>query len=328
MSSGVGQTSDGRVDRHTLGSHRSHVVSALLAVSSLVAVGVLLNAIGSPSRVVDALGRAQWGWVAAALAVSLLTNIPYAVALKGTVSMPIPLRPTTELELATTYMNVVVPVLGGTVLQVRFLQRHGVELPAAIAAGGLLSAAGALLTELPIFLAAVWLSPNAIRLGHVPVTGMLELGAVVVVVLAVVIVVAFELKRVRHAAMRPMMIGLGTIWTAMRSPRQVALIAVGKFAATLLYGLCLLLCLQAFGATLSYWTVLALSIGISSVAAIIPLPGGNTGAGALGLAGALVALGLPASTAVPVSLVSQLTVNYIPSIPGWVATRHLLRQLI
>ena len=111
-------------------SRRSRAANALLAVSSLIALAVIVDELGRPSHVWNAVRHAQWDWVAAALAVSLLTNVAYAVALKGTVTAPIPLWPTTEVQLAVTYANVILPVLGGTALQIRFLQRRDVEVPA------------------------------------------------------------------------------------------------------------------------------------------------------------------------------------------------------
>ena len=93
---------------------------------------------------------------------------------------------------------------------------------------------------------------------------------------------------------------------------------------SLLYGLCLLSCLDAFATTLSFWTVLAVSIGIGTLAALIPIPGGGSAAGAVGLAGVLSGLGVPTQAAVAATLANSLVVSYIPALPGWFATRHLI----
>ena len=110
----------------------------------------------------------------------------------------------------------------------------------------------------------------------------------------------------------------------MRSPRQLALVIGGNLAVNLLYAIVLMCCLLAFGSTLSFWTLLALSIVLGTVVALIPVPGGATAVGSLGMAGALAALGVPGQVAVAATLLNQLVVNYIPAVPGWFATRHLL----
>lgn len=287
-----------------------------------------ISAVGSPSRVIAVLRAGNWAWVLAALAASLATNVAYAVALRGTVKVALPLVATTELEVAMTYSNVVVPLIGGTALQIRFLEKQGVALASAVTAGSVLSAAGAALSELPLFVLALALSSNGIALGTLPIRRILEVSAVVVVLIALAIVAAVELRHVQAKLLQPVKEGLATIVEALSSPRQLGLLLLGKAGASLLYGACLLACIQAFDAHVSYWTALAVSIGVSSVAAVIPLPGGNTGAGTVGVTGVLVALGVHSQTALAVSIANQLAVNYIPAVPGWFATRNLLHKLV
>ena len=43
-----------------------------------------------------------------------------------------------------SFSNLAVPAIGGQGMQVRFLQKLGVDLPSAVAAGGVLSGFGAL----------------------------------------------------------------------------------------------------------------------------------------------------------------------------------------
>lgn len=305
---------------------RVRPTNLLLAASLLIAVAVLLDKVGNPSKVWDITQRAQWGWATAALVVSLATNVLYAVALMGTLPMRLPLWPTSELQLAMSYSNLVIPVIGGTGFQIRFLQRQGTDLPTAVAAGGLLSVAGTVLTQLPLFALALWLSPDSLDLGNVPVNGILRTVALVVVTLGLVAAVAFGIPRLRRAVLPPVEQALSTIWTALRSRRQLSLIIGGNLGVSLLYGCCLLFCLHAFDANLSFWTVLAVSIGVGTVASLIPIPGGSAAAGALGLTGVLVGLGLSTEAAVAATLANQLTVTYLPAIPGWFATRHLLAR--
>jgi glycosyltransferase 2 family protein len=300
--------------------------SVLLAASSLVAVAVLLDRVGNPGEVWATTRHAHWGWAAAALVASLVTNVPYAVSLMGTIRLRLPLWPTTELQLAMSYSNLVIPVIGGTGFQIRFLQREGADLPSAVTAGGLLSVVGTVLTQLPLFVLALWLSPDDLHLRSVPVSGILESALVLIVCIGVLAALVFGIPRLRRAALPPLEQAVVTIWATFRSRRQLVLLLGGNLVASLLYAFCLLSCLYAFGASLSFWTVIAVNIAVGTVAALIPVPGGSTAVGAVGLTGILIGLGVPSEVAVAATLTNQLAVTYIPAIPGWMATRHLLQS--
>lgn len=303
---------------------RLRLSSVLMAVGGLVAVGVLLDEVGNPAKVWEIVRHAQWGWATAALVVSLATNIAYAVALMGTLPIRLPLWPTSEVQLAMSYSSLVVPVIGGTGLQIRFLQRQGADLPAAVAAGGLLSVVGVAITEVALFVVALWLSPHALHLGHIPVSGIIQTVSVLVVACGVVGAVAFGVPRLRRSVLPPVVDAINTIWTALRTPRQLALIVGGNVAVALLYAFCLLACAHAFGATIDFWTAMAVSIGLGTLSSLVPVPGGSAAVGAVGLSGVLVGLGARTEAAVAITLANQLAVTYLPAIPGWVATRHLL----
>ena len=83
-----------------------------------------------------------------------------------------------------------------------------------------------------------------------------------------------------------------TMWRALSSPGRVALLVVGNVAAQCLYAGSLLACLHAFGSSVNFWTLLALNIGISTIASLVPIPGGGTAVTSIGLAGTLTALGV------------------------------------
>jgi uncharacterized membrane protein YbhN (UPF0104 family) len=130
----------------------------------------------------------------------------------------------------------------------------------------------------------------------------------------------------RRTVLPPVKDAVATFWTALRSPRQLALMLGGNVVVSLLYGFCLLACLRAFGGDLSIWALLAISITIGTLASLVPIPGGSTAVGSVGVASALTTLGVPTHVAVAATLTNQVTVNYLPAIPGWLATRHLLRH--
>jgi uncharacterized membrane protein YbhN (UPF0104 family) len=93
-----------------------------------------------------------------------------------------------------------------------------------------------------------------------------------------------------------------------------------------MYALVLLICIDAFGGSISYWTVLALNIFIGTIASLVPIPGGGTAVSSVGMSGALTAVGVPTEVAVAAVLANQLVANFIPAVPGWFATRDLMND--
>jgi len=65
---------------------------------------------------------------------------------------------------------------------------------------------------------------------------------------------------------------------------------------------------------------------VVTIASIVPIPGGGTAVGTVGLAAALVALGVHRDVAVAAVLANQLIYYYLPAVPGWFATEHLVRR--
>jgi uncharacterized membrane protein YbhN (UPF0104 family) len=120
--------------------------------------------------------------------------------------------------------------------------------------------------------------------------------------------------------------GAATVAAAVRSPRQLGLLVAGNAASAILYCLCLFACLRAFGATSSLWTLLALSIGVRLLGALVPVAGAGAAVSTIGLSGALVAVGIDKDVAVTAALTNQFVVTYLPAIPGWLATRDLIAR--
>jgi uncharacterized membrane protein YbhN (UPF0104 family) len=256
--------------------------------------------------------------------VSLSTNVAAATALAGTVPVQLPLWRTTELQLSMSFSNLAVPAVGGMASQVRFLQKQGVDATSAVAAGVVLSTAANLVTYLVLFGIAVALAPDSIQTGSVPASGIAwALLVIVVVVLLVVAVIRF-VPKVRSRVVPQVKKAANTIAGAVRSPRRLVEMVAGNALNAILYGLVLLCCIVAFGGSANFWTVLALSIFVGTIASAIPIPGGDTAVRSVGMSGALTAIGVPTPVAVAAVLANQLVSNYLPALPGWFATKDLL----
>jgi uncharacterized membrane protein YbhN (UPF0104 family)/tRNA A-37 threonylcarbamoyl transferase component Bud32 len=303
--------------------YRVRTSSVVMAVGALVAVAGLLGAVGDPSKLLDSLRSADASWIALAFVLTMVTNVGYAFALMGAVKRKLPLGPNIELQVASSFSNLAIP-LGGAGLQVRFLQKQGVPLAAAVAAGGLLSTVAGVIVQVALLGVALLLSPHQVHVTGLPahgiVTGLVYAGAVLVALAGLLVGVPLLRRRflppVEHAA--------AALWEVFRSPSRMALLVSGNVIVAVLNGLCLLACLEAYGRPISLWTVLAVNISISTLSSLIPIPGGGTAVASVGLSGALAAFGVPQSAAVAAVLTNQLVASYVPAIPGWFATAHLV----
>ena len=115
--------------------------------------------------------------------------------------------------------------------------------------------------------------------------------------IGVALAVVFGVRRIRHRVLPPVIRATRTVWDAVKTPSRLALLVVGNIVAQCLYAGSLLACLLAFGASVDFWTLLALNIGISTIASLVPIPGGGTAVSSVGLAGMLTAFGVPPAAA-------------------------------
>ena len=166
----------------------------LMGIGALVAVGTLLSRVGDPAEFWNTVRDASWGWVALAVVLATLTDATYGVTFLGCVPIRLPVWPSIELQGALSFSNLTVPVAADTAVQVRFLQKNGLQLSEAVAAGGVLSTVSEFIVQLGLFFLAVWLAPDSIDLGRI------DTDQLVVIVLIVVFVVAVARRgRVRRA---------------------------------------------------------------------------------------------------------------------------------
>jgi uncharacterized membrane protein YbhN (UPF0104 family)/tRNA A-37 threonylcarbamoyl transferase component Bud32 len=305
--------------------HRVSGSNLLMAVGTLVGLFALFSQVGSPSELWHTITSAQIGWLAVAFAGILLATVPSAIALMGTVPISLPLVRTTELQLSMLFANLAVPGLGGTASQVRFLQRQGMDLPEAVASGGFLATFGGFVAQVLLLVVALELAPKKHSAAEFNFSKFGDLALIVVLVVVLVVGLAMGVPRLRKAVLAPTRSALSTMWSALRSPRRVTLLLAGNMVYALMSAGVFQACIAAFGASVNFWTVLSLNIIIGTIASIIPIPGGGTAVTSVGMSGALAAAGVPIDAAVAAALINQVVAFYLPALPGWFATRDLLR---
>jgi undecaprenyl-diphosphatase len=300
--------------------------SLLMAVGALVGVGVLLSRVGDPVVFWDTVKNAEWGYVVLAFVLGIATDVSFGITFLGNVPIRLPIWPSIELQSAMSFSNLAVPVAADTALQVRFLQRNGLDLSSAVAAGGILSSVSEIIVQVGLLFLALWLAPDSIDFGRIDTNQIVVVVLIVVLLIGVGAAVVFGIRRIRRTVLPPILRAATTVWAAVRTPSRLGLLIGGNVVAQCLYAGSLLACLHAYGASINFWTLLAVNIGISVIASLVPIPGGGTAVSAVGLAGMVTAFGVPAAAASAAVLTHQLAVTYLPAIPGWFATNDLVRK--
>jgi undecaprenyl-diphosphatase len=299
--------------------------SLLMAGGTLIGLAALFSQVGTPSELWHTVTTAQIGWLVVALAGTLLTNVAAAIGLMGTVPINLPLVRTTELQLSMSFANLAVPGVGGTASQVRFLQRQGMDLPAAVASGGFLASFGTVGTQLLLLGLAIELAPKTYSSAQINVGKYANVGLIALLVIVAVVGVAIGVPRIRKIVVPPTRNALSAVWSALRSPRRLLLLVGGNVVYALITAAVFQACLAAFGSSANFWTLLSFTIVIGTIASLIPIPGGGTAVTSVGMSGALAAAGVPVEAAVAAALINQVVVSYLPALPGWFATKDLLR---
>ena len=124
----------------------------------------------------------------------------FGITFLGNVPIRLPVWPSIELQSAMSFSNLAVPVAADTALQVRFLQKNGLDLGSAVAAGGILSSVSEIVVQVGLLFLAIWLAPDSIDFGRI------DTNQIVVVVLGVVLLIGVgdgrDLRRAPHPSPR------------------------------------------------------------------------------------------------------------------------------
>lgn len=269
---------------------------------------------------------ASWGWAVPTLVMSALTYVGAAMGVLGAVPDRVSPETAVVTQVAAEFTGKIAPAgLGGMALNVRFLQRSGVDPAVATSGVGLSTVAGLLMHIVLLVVFTIWGQRTVLDF-HLPRPGVLLLGFAAV---AVVTAVGFAIPAVRHIVLRKVFpivrrafVGIGRV---LRRPSKVALLFGGSAILTLAYIGCLYFAGNAFGMDISPLAVAAIYLVASAVATAAPTPGG-LGALEAALIAGLIAAGVSKDVAVPTVFFFRLMTFWLPILPGWIAFRWLRRE--
>jgi glycosyltransferase 2 family protein len=300
----------------------------LLTIAALVGVYyILLPQLAKVGNPLPVLESAQWAWVLLAIAFSALTYLASAIGLLGGVSVRVPFWPTVLTQGASSYVNRVSPSnVGGMALNVRFLQKAGVEPTAGVAAVGVNSLAGALVHLVLLVIFFAWAGQSgASKAFKLPSSStLLAVLAGVGAVIGIVIATRQGRNFAARKVLPPLRSSLASLGRVARSPVRLTLLFGGSALVTLAYVGALVASVEAFGGGASIAKIGAVYMAAAVVATATPTPGGVGGFEAAAIAG-LTGIGISSGAAVSAVVISRLATYWLPVPPGWLCWRLLQR---
>jgi len=270
------------------------------------------------------LARAQWVWALAVVGFTVLSITGASLVITGAVTARLSFIRTYLTQLAVAFSGLVAPsAIGNIALNMRYLQRAGVE-PAV--AGG--SVGLAQLAQFSSYFVLLLLSSVLAGTGQqasftpplAAVIGLIVAVALVLVALAIPagrrLVIGRFLPVVRRVVPRVVAI--------FQDPRKVVTLFAGALLLDMSFVAALTSATRAFGATPSIPSVAVVYFAGAIIGSAVPTPGGLGGVEAA-LSAGLVAVGLNASVAVSAVVLFRLCTYWLPIPFGWASLNYLQR---
>ena len=270
------------------------------------------------------LAKAEWVWALAVLGFTALSITGASLVITGAVTARLSFVRTYLTQLAVAFSGLVAPsAIGNIALNMRYLQRAGVE-PAV--AGG--SVGLAQLAQFSSYFVLLLLSSVLAGTGQqasftpplAAVIGLIVAVALLLVALAVPagrrLVIGRFLPVVRRVVPRVVAI--------FQDPRKVVTLFAGALLLDMSFVAALTSATRAFGATPSIPSVAVVYFAGAIIGSAVPTPGGLGGVEAA-LSAGLVAVGLDASVAVSSVVLFRLCTYWIPIPFGWASLNYLQR---
>jgi len=304
-------------------------VSLKTVLTIVMLVGVfyfLVPQLADLPRSLREVRNAEWGWALAALLLSGFSYVGATISMMGAVPDRLPLGSTFLAQLASTFTNRITPAqAGGYALNIRYLQRAGVETPVAVTGVGINTLGGAVVHIPLIFVFFVWAGTDGFPFALPDTRIFLYVALGFVLLSAVMLAIPAVRRFVRKRLVPPLKQAVAGLGEIVRRPGKVLSLLTGSFIVTMSYTVAMFVSVQAFGGGLSFAQVGFAYLAGSAVAVAAPTPGGLGATEAALLAG-LSVLGLPNEVGLPSVFLFRLATFWLPILPGWLALRALQRR--
>lgn len=295
-----------------------------MAVATLFAVVYLFGQISDFAELGAALADASVAWLVAAFVISFIPRLAGSTAIMAASPIRLQLGPTFELQYATAFTTLATPGgYGASVMNIRYLQRQGMDVATAVGPSLLVSWSGSLVQSV-LFVTALIVSGQSFDAGTtLSSSAKLILGAIIVVGVGAGLL--WRLPKLRNMVLPPLKRIYATFREVFAHPRRAIVLLASAAASSLGFALCLGACVQAYGGSISLANLVIVNIGASTLSSVVPVPGGMGVAEAAMVAG-LTAVGVPSEVAVPAVLTHRIFTFWFPPVVGWFTTRSLIAR--
>jgi uncharacterized membrane protein YbhN (UPF0104 family)/tRNA A-37 threonylcarbamoyl transferase component Bud32 len=306
-----------RISRHT----------TITVIALALATYFLFPQFADLPGIVGQVTSANWAWMPLIILASAGTYLAASMSLAGAIPQRLPAGPLVAASLGSSFTGTLAPAgMGGLALNIRFLQKQGVDRTVAVTGAGLNTIAGFVGHIVLIGVFLIWAGRDAFGSFTLPDPKwfLIALGAIVAVG-----ALGLTIPTTRRMSIDKLLPILTSSFTALsdllRRPGKIALLLGGSTLVTLFYLTTLFLSIEAFGGGLPFATAGAVFLVGSAIAQAAPTPGG-LGAVEAALIAGLVSAGLDHTVAVPAVFLYRLSTFWLPTLPGWIAFQWLERH--
>ena len=210
-------------------------------------------------------------------------------------------------------------------LNVRFMQKAGIEPRGAVTGMGLNVLAGGVVHAVLLVLFLAWAGQSSSGFKIPSSSKVLVFIVILLAILGVVVATRWGRRLIRTKVFHFFRESWRSLVVLSRSPLKLAMLFGGSAGVTLAYIAALAAAVAAFGGGLTFAQVGAVYLGASVVAAAAPTPGG-LGAMEAALVAGLTGVGMDPGEAVAAVLSYRLATYWLPILPGWISFHILERR--
>ena len=301
--------------------------SVAMAALTLFAASALISALTDIGldTIAEEMSNAAWGWVVVALVFAQLTNVGEYFSLSGVVGSPIPFGPTIMFRYALSFISLAVPAEAGAIaMNIRYQQKLGVPVAAAVAQGPLL-------TLFSKGFDIILLLVSAKFIGEALDTDALELGRSSGWWSSWSSPPSWQawswlaVPRLRAKMLPHVTEGFSAVKGSLTDPERLMKIVGGTLTQKILFALTLAASVAAFGESLSFGEAIFVNCTVSLFIGLVPVPGG-IGVAEAALTAGLIAVGVPDGAAIAAAISHRIVTAYLPPVFGWWTSRWLVAR--
>lgn len=298
--------------------------NVFLAFFSVFALYILVPQF-SQVNISELLANAQWQWAAIALVSSTLTYITSTSLLLAFVIQKVNWLRTLQAQLAASFATLVTPpTLGSVAVNVRFLNKSGVNAASSATAVGVSQV-------IMFFIHVIFLLITGVIAGAQTDLSFRppRVTLLLFVILFAIIIIALSFTRIRNWVLsktKPIFSQVGpTLAIVFQQPKRLIVSLISSFLLNVLYIISFYASLKAFNAEISFFTIAFVYLAGATIGQAAPTPGG-IGAVEATLVAGLTATGVPSALALSGVLLYRIVTFYIRVLPGWFAFVDLQRK--